>query len=253
MIAIVRWSLTLAGCLLFAFVSTTATAQSGESKSIVVFGATGTIGQSIVAEALSRGHDVTGVSRRENAFDYSEANFTGAVGDPTDAGSVAGLSGGVDAIIIAVGGRSATNPEETAMNRTALAMTEVFDGRGDDGPRIVVIGGGMTMHGSREKMIDNMPPMAPEGSPMRALFLGHWEAYETYQASDINWTFLAPPMTILGFREGPDVRTGNYRASTERVVADDGTSEISMSDLAVAAVDFAEGTDFNRLKVTVGY
>lgn len=61
-------------------------------------------------------------------------------------------------------------------------------------------------------------------------------------------------MNILGFREGPDVRTGTYRASTtERVVTSDGKNEISMSDLAVAAVDFAEETNFNRVKVTVGY
>lgn len=249
-----RWSLTLVSYSLFAIFSTTAAEETPANKTIVVFGATGTIGQSIITEALGRGHNVVGVSRRADAFDYAEANFTGAQGDPTDPASVAELTKDIDAIIVAVGGRTATSPEETAMNQTAIAVTQVFAERGPDSPQVVVIAGGMTMEGSREKMIEIMPPHAPEGSPMRALFLGHWEAYETYLKSDINWTFLAPPMTILGFREGPNERTGIYRASTtERVVSDDGKNEISMSDLAVAAVDFAENGSYTGEKLTVGY
>lgn len=228
--------------------------ETSESKSIVVFGATGSVGQSIVAEALGRGHAVTGVSRSPEKFEYSEDNFTAARGNPTDANSVAELVADVDAVIIAVGGRTATKPEETAMNQTAIAVTEVLAELGSSSPQVVVVAGGLTMHGSRENVIANIPPHASEGSAMYALFLGHWEAYETYLKSDINWTFVAPPMNILGFREGPDVRTGEYRASTtERVVTADGKNEISMSDLAVAIVDFAEETDFNRVKVAVGY
>lgn len=247
-------ALGLFGLVLLVFCSTSLAQESVENKSIVVFGATGTIGRSIVAEALSRGHDVTGVSRSPEKFDYTEDNFTGVRGNPTDPASVAEITADVDAIIIAVGGRAATAPEETAMNQTAIAMTNTLAERGSASPPVIVIGGGLTMHNSREGIIDNMPAFATEGSPMYALFLGHWVAYETYQESDINWTFVAPPMTILGFRDGPDVRTGKYRTSTtERVVTADGRNEISMSDLAVAAVDFAEGTDFKRVKVTVGY
>ncbi len=194
------------------------------------------------------------MSRSPEKFAYSEENFTAARGNPTDASSVAELVADVDAVIIAVGGRTATKPEETAMNLTAIAITDVLSELGSDSPQVVVIAGGLTMLGSRENMIANMPPNAPEGSAMYALFLGHWEAYETYLKSNINWTFVAPPMGILGFREGPDVRTGKYRTSTtERVVMADGKNEVSMSDLAVAVVDFAEESEFNRVKVAVGY
>lgn len=88
---------------------------------------------------------------------------------------------------------------------------------------------------------------------MRALFLGHWVAYQTFKASDINWTFLAPPLDILGFRGGEDIRTGTYRSAISTVVVNaDGNSQITKSDLAVAALDFAEQPYFNKLKVTVG-
>ena len=244
----------LFGYALLVIASAALAEEPVESKNIVVFGASGTIGQSVVAEALSRGHAVTGVSRSPEKFAYSEENFTAARGNPTDASSVAELVADVDAVIIAVGGRTATKPEETAMNLTAIAITDVLSELGSDSPQVVVIAGGLTMLGSRENMIANMPPNAPEGSAMYALFLGHWEAYETYLKSNINWTFVAPPMGILGFREGPDVRTGKYRTSTtERVVMADGKNEVSMSDLAVAVVDFAEESEFNRVKVAVGY
>nr|XP_061806002.1 uncharacterized protein YwnB-like [Nerophis lumbriciformis] len=231
---------------------------SADRQSIVVFGATGVIGQAIVVEALERGHLVTGVSRSPEKFQYSQPNFTPAAGNPTDAQSVAELVDGVDAIIIAVGARTATRPEETAMNQTAIAVSQALAEAGSSGPQVVIIGGGMTMRGSRENMIKHMPPHAPQGSAMYALFLGHWEAYETYMASNINWTFLAPPMNILGFGRGandqPNERTGGYRTSTEQsVVSADGKNQISMADLAVAALDFAEQPKFNQVKVTVGY
>ena len=105
----------------------------------------------------------------------------------------------------------------------------------------------MTSHGSLEAVIENLPPNATEGSPFRALFLGHWYAYQNYLASDINWTFVAPPLGIIGFGNTPveDIRTGTYRTSTEGFAYDsNGDNIISKSDLAVAILDFAETDDF---------
>lgn len=223
------------------------------ADNIVIFGASGNIGQAIVKEALSRGHQVTGVSRSPDKFSYKEDNFTGLKGDPTDLESVKEIVKDADAIISAVGGRDAKIPEETAMNKTAIALTTVLKDLGANGPQVVIIGGGMTMRGSPEAMIEAMPATAGEGTPMRALFLGHWVAYQTFKASNINWTFLAPPLDIMGFRGGEDVRTGYYRSAISTMVVNaDGKNQITKSDLAVAALDFAEQPYFNQLKVTVG-
>jgi len=223
---------------------------------IVVFGASGAIGSKMVREALDRGHTVYGVSRSPERFEYTEENFIGVAGNPTDAESVKKLAANADAIINAVGGREATDPKETAMNQSAIAFSKALSELGEDAPHLVTIGGGMTMLGSREKMIENMPPNAPAGSAFRALFLGHWEAYQTYLASDINWTFLAPPMNILGWRPGTgeDQRTGEYRVAVDDYVRDEeGKNQITVSDLAAAALDMAESGEYNQMKVTVGY
>lgn len=223
---------------------------------IVIFGASGAIGSKIVREALDRGHTVYGVSRSPDRFEYTDENFVATAGNPTDAASVAELIDGKDSVIVAVGGREATDPKQTAMNQTAVTMSQVLAEMGDDGPQVVVIGGGMTILGSREKMIENMPPNATEGSAFRALFLGHWEAYQTYLASDINWTFLAPPMNIRGWRGGEDeyTRTGEYNVSSDGYVknAAGENASIFVRDLAAAAVDMAETGEYNQLKVTVG-
>ena len=221
---------------------------------IVIFGATGNIGTAIVREALDQGHEVIGVSRNPDNFSYTESNFTGVAGNPTSLESILEVTAGADAVINAVGGRAAT-PEETPMAQSAHAFTRAFTQVGDQRPQLVVVGGGFTSLGSREKLIEALPPAASEGSPFRALFEGHWVAYETYLASDIDWTFVAPPLSIIGFGNTPgeDVRTGEYRTSTEGFVYDaDGNNIITKSDLAAAIVDFALSGDFNQQWVGLG-
>lgn len=231
------------------------TCNSAQADRVVVFGATGNIGSAIVREALDRGHDVIGVSRSPDSFGYTESNFTGVAGNPTNLESVIEVTEGADIVINAVGGREAPTPEETAMNQSAEAFSQAFAGMGIGGPRLVVVGGGLTSHGSLEKVIENLPPNATEGSPFRALFLGHWYAYQTYLSSDINWTFVAPPLGIIGFGNTPgeDIRTGKYNTSTEGFVLDsNGENRITKSDLAAAILDFGETGAFHQQWVGLG-
>lgn len=238
---------------LFAFFTFSGAVQADK---VVIFGATGNIGQAVVREALDRGHDVIGVSRSPENFGYSEDNFTGVAGNPTDVESVKEVTANADAVISAVGGREAPTPEETAMNQTAIAFSQAFGGMGEEGPNVVAVGGGLTSHGSLEKLLENLPPNATEGSPFRALFVGHWVAYETLLASDINWTIVAPPLDIIGFgrTRGEDVRTGEYRISTDSpVYGEDDSNIISKKDLAAAIVDAAESGEHHQQKIAVGY
>ena len=226
------------------------------AERIVIFGATGNIGEKLVSEALDRGHEVVGISRSPENFSYTEENFIGVAGNPTVLESVQEVIQGADIIINAVGGREEIVPEETAMYQSALAITEALSHMGDQGPQILVMAGGSTMAATREDLLENMPASFTEGSTGRALYLGHWGAYEIYQASNVNWTLISPPFSVLGWREGTgeDFRSGVYRTSTAgRVFDEEGKNVISVSDLAVAVIDFAESGDFIHSKVALGY
>ena len=226
------------------------------AERIVVFGATGNLGQKIVREALDRGHEVIGISRSPENFSYTEANFIGLEGNPTSLESVRQVIQGVDVVINAVGGREEIVPEETAMYKSALAITEALEDEGDQGPHVIVVAGGSTMAQTREELIENMPRSFTEGSTGKALYLGHWAAYETYLASGLNWTLATPPFQFIGWREGSgtDYRTGEYRTSTTgRVFDEEGNNSLTASDFAVAVIDIAESGDYLHSKVATGY
>ena len=78
---------------------------------IVVFGATGMMGSRIAAEAASRGHNVTAVSRSGRAPEDVTGEVTAAVGDAGDPGRVAELVKGADVVASAlVPPRDGTDP-----------------------------------------------------------------------------------------------------------------------------------------------
>jgi len=225
------------------------------AERIVVFGASGDVGSVIVKEALSRGHTVVGVSRSPDKFNYSESNFIGLEGNPTEPESVRAVIANADAIINSVGGRVETDINKTPMVLTAKALTSVISELEGEKPHLVIIAGASLMGPlGKEDFISNLPGEPQPGSAEYATFLGHWDAYEIYKNSEINWTLLSPAWGLLGYRRGENIRTGNYRSSTKAHVKDaEGNNSISMDDFAIAALDFAEKGLFNKQKVTVGY
>ena len=65
---------------------------------IAVYGATGAIGSSIVAEATNRGHDVTGISRRGGSVATEDLT-----GDALDADFAASVAEKHDVVVSAIG------------------------------------------------------------------------------------------------------------------------------------------------------
>jgi putative NADH-flavin reductase len=66
------------------------------------------------------------------------------------------------------------------------------------------------------------------------------------QAAD--WTYLSPPAILE-----PGERTGRYRKGTDDLLVTDGTSRISVEDLAVAVVDELEDPAHHRTRFTVAH
>jgi uncharacterized protein len=232
-------------------------ARQVHAETIVIYGASGSIGGVIVQEALARGDTVIGVSRDPAKLKLKDPHFKAVAGDVTDLGSFKSVTAGAETVIISVDGAGKDNlPENTVHAQAAKIAVQAFTGVAKS-PYVIQIGGATTMYETKEAMLAHLPFPAQPGSPAYAMFFGHLDALGTYRASSIRWTVLTPPMDIEGWKQGaaPSLnRTGKYRTSTTSLVLDtSGKSELNIADLAVAAVDEAHKHRFVGKRFTVGY
>ena len=233
-----------------AIVCLTATAAGAET--IVVYGASGRVGEVIVAEALQRGHDVIGVSRNPDSLTIEAPNFSGVQGDVTSLESMLEIIAGADAVVITVRGLGPGNtPEEAVTSIAAETFVEAAGALGQEAPRVIQVGGGTTLRVDGEYGFDN-PEIEP-GTPQHANAFGHWRAIEAYGAADgLQWAVLTPPPGAMS-PAAPGERTGDYRLGGEDVLYDaSGDSTITMADFAVAVVDEVEAAQPLNRRAAVG-
>ncbi|HEY3483432.1 MAG TPA: NAD(P)H-binding protein [Kribbella sp.] len=178
---------------------------------ILVIGARGRAGSAAVAEARGRGHEVVGVART--------AGDGLVVGDVTDAGRIAELAVGQDAVIAGVYDAA---PDFFA--RAARALVEGLEKAGVR--RLVWVGLASIL-----PTADGTLLMDTDGYPReyRSFFLAHQAALDVLAASNLDWVSIAP---AGDFDHGDPSAKGGYRA-----VPADARALISYADFAVALVD----------------
>lgn len=209
---------------------------------IVVFGATGMMGSRIAAEAASRGHKVTAVSRSGQAPEGARGAITAVAGDATDPSRVAELVKGADVVAAAlVGPRDGTDPREPLVRLYTGFLSGVRDG---GAPRTVIVGGAGTLliaPGTRLLDLPDFPAMyKPEA-------LSHGDVLDALRADPTlpTWTYISPTPEI-----GPGERTGEYRLGIgDEILA--GADKISAEDYAVAFVDELESGAHPRQRLSV--
>ncbi len=206
---------------------------------IAIIGAAGNIGSRILREAVSRGHEVTAVVRREGALD-PEPNVEVERADARDAGEVARLADGHETVVVTVSSRK---EGDAPIHQVVRAVVEGTRGAG---PRVFVVGGAGSLEISPGvQLLDTL--QFPEEYKAEALQAR--EALEILRASDVNWTYLSPAAEI-----SPGERTGRYRAGGDRLLTDEeGNSRISMEDFAVAVIDEIEEPKYRGRRFTVAY
>ncbi|TCO17623.1 hypothetical protein EV652_11776 [Kribbella steppae] len=180
---------------------------------ILVIGARGRAGRAAVDEARSRGHEVTAVARTTDGAPGLVA------GDVTDAGRIAELAAGHDAVIAAVYDGGA-DPSDF-FPRAAHALV-----RGLPGGRLIWVGLASNLPGA-----DGTPLMDSPGYPQeyRSFFLAHQAALDIFAASSLDWVSLAP---AGDFNHADPSRTGSYRLGPGDV-----TALTSYADFAIALLD----------------
>lgn len=196
---------------------------------IAVIGATGNVGQRIVAEAERRGHETVAISRGGHEVGKGRA----VRADLNDKAGIAEAIAGADAVVLSV----------KFMGLDVDALLDALK----DAKRVLIVGGAASLYvAPGVQLIDTegFPDfIKPEAEPARQA-LARLE-----QGVDLDWTFLSPSVFF-----GPGERTGTFRlGKDELLTAADGKSHISYEDFAVALLDEIEQPRHHRERFTVGY
>jgi putative NADH-flavin reductase len=214
---------------------------------IVLFGATGNIGQRITAEALQRGHEVVGVVREPSQSTSPDPRVKLVKGDATSGDSVAKVAKGAEVVVSAISPRP--NSRGMAAPRLADAARALIAGTRKAGvKRLLVVGGASTLEVAPGLRLLDAP-----GFPeiYKAEAMEGAESLDVYRSEGegLDWTFVSPAAEIF-----PGERTGEYRTSSEQLLTDkSGKSRITMEDYAVALVDEIENPQHAGQRFGVAY
>lgn len=211
---------------------------------IVLFGATGHIGQAILSEALQRGNEVTAIVRDPARVTVQNPKLSVVSGDVGNPASYAAALQGADAAIASLSARKEKDTSSVARNAGILLDTLAKAGV----KRFAWVGGAGTLEvAPGVRVIDD--PNFPAAWKPEAQAQG--DALAVFRASkaDIDWVYISPAAMI---EDGE--RSGQYRVGGEQLLLDaNGKSRITIPDYAAALLDRIEKNDKPRQRITVAY
>jgi len=201
---------------------------------IALVGATGNVGTRIVAEALSRGHDVTAIARNVSNV-VPRTHLRAVAADLTDEKAGAAALSGHDCAVLSVRFKD-------------LDFERVLRVVKDSGvARLLIVGGAASLEVKPGLALIDMPDfpdvIKPEAEPARQAL------NRLRKEKELDWTFLSPSVFF-----GPGERTSKFRLAGDTLLtAADGKSHISYQDYAIALLDEIETPKHRRARFTVGY
>ena len=211
---------------------------------IIVFGATGDVGSRVVTEAIARGHDVAAAVRNETGLAKLPESVQGHIVDVSDPTAVATALSGHDLAISSLRSPSGREGEVVGLTQSILNGASMAD------IRVIIVGGAARLrlpNGSPHTVLSD-PDFLPDGivPTARASFA---QSELCHSNDDADWTYASPSALLQ-----PGERRGKFRIGTDTLLVDEnGNSEISMEDFAVALMDEAQNAQFKRASFTVGY
>jgi len=211
---------------------------------ITVFGATGNIGRRVIAEALSRGHEVMEVARNQAGLGKLPSSVDAQIGDANKIDDVIKLSTGQDVVI------NTMRPTPGSEDEVGKTTKTLMDGLVITGVRLIISGGAASLivPGTNGKKVIDDPRYLPVAA--RDVAQASIDQYNICLAEKrVDWTYMSPPASI-----NPGKRTGSYRLGTDSLLVDaHGDAKISMEDFAMAILDEAEQPTHHQSRITAAY
>lgn len=198
---------------------------------IAVYGATGMIGSDIVAEAVSRGHEVTAYSRNGGEV----AGISVHAADLADADTFAQVAEANDAVVLATSPSRTGDPHSIWLDALATAIANAAS------TRLLVVGGAGSLIVDGKRILDS-PDFPDEIKPEALSGFAALEKLRNESPNELDWVMLAPAPSIE-----PGVRTGSYKSELDTPAGE----SISTEDFAVAMLDEIETPKHHRTRFTV--
>jgi putative NADH-flavin reductase len=186
---------------------------------LVIFGATGTVGRQVVAQALEQGHTVTAFARNLTKLDIQHPHLGFAQGDVMDASAVEQAIRGQDAVVCVLGaGKQLKSTIRSEGTRQIIQAMEKVGMR-----RLICLSTLGT--GDSWGNLDFYWKYVMFGFILRQVFADHERQEALVRNSNLDWTIVRPG----ALTDGP--LTGHYRhsfPSSDRNIA----LQVSRADVA---------------------
>lgn len=201
---------------------------------IAILGATGRVGTRLTTELVTRGHQITGISRHPGKLEAG-AGVTAKYGDVQKPDELAKVLAGHDAVIHSVTFAN-SNPAKVV---AAVKQAGV--------KRLLVVGGAGSLEVSPGVALIDTPGFPEEYKAEAGA--GRDFLVALRKERELDWTFLSPAVVFL-----PGERTGRFRTGGDQLMtAPDGPTRLSMEDYAIAMADEIENPKHSRARFSVAY
>lgn len=213
---------------------------------VLLIGATGFVGSTVLNELVSRGHKVTALAR--NVEKVAKSELVDVVKeDVANVDAIAKLAEGKDAIISAYN-PGWTNPDiATLISENYPKILSAAKKSGVE--RLLIVGGAGTLFCAPGlRVVDS--GAIPEEIMGGVRPLGDFYLNTLMNENDIDWIFFSP----AGVFDQQGKKTGNYRLGKDDLIVDaEGNSHISVQDYADAMVNELEKPAHHKERFTIGY
>lgn len=212
---------------------------------IAIIGASGNIGSRVTSEALGRGHEVTAIVRHPETVTRVDTKFKLLRGDVLNVEDTAEKIAGHDALVVSYNPGWGPGTDYHKYSEVAEAVIAAAKKAGVK--RLITVGGAGSLYVAPGVQAVDTPEFPAEWKEGASALRDSLEIFK--KETELDWTFFCPAFMI-----GPGERTGKYRVGTENPVFDEnGESNISYEDYAVALVDELENPQFIKKRFTVAY
>ena len=210
---------------------------------ITVLGGTGYAGAAIVAEAASRGHQVTALSRTRPETPRPDVTYV--QGDATDEPTLSDVVSGADVVVAALAPRGPLAGTFREVNRTVARLADAA------GASLYVVGGFSSLRpaAGADRYVTDLSTVPAELHDEilagAALILDDLPA----APESLDWVFVSPALNFGAHVPGDTL--GTYLLGDEVAVRPEGGA-ISAADYALGVVDLIDKGDRHRTQVNLG-